>query len=71
MAAENESGPAVISTQGMSIERKLPLLLTGVLLVVLLAGILVLNREVGRAAAVVAADKVKQTTATIASTGAA
>jgi signal transduction histidine kinase len=50
----------------MSIERKLPLLLTGVLLVVLLAGILVLNREVGRAAAVVAADKVKQTTATIA-----
>lgn len=66
MAAENESGPAVISTHGMSIERKLPLLLTGVLLVVLLAGILVLNREVGRAAAVVAADKVKQTTATIA-----
>ncbi len=50
----------------MSIERKLPLLLTGVLLVVLLSGVIVLNREVGRAAAVVAADKVKQTTTTIA-----
>ena len=50
----------------MSLERKLPLLMTAVLLVVLIAGVLVLDREVRRTAEVVAAEKVKQTTSTIA-----
>jgi signal transduction histidine kinase len=50
----------------MSLERKLPLLMTAVLLVVLAAGVLVLDREIGRAAEVVAANKVQQTSVTIA-----
>ena len=52
--------------RGLSLERKLPLLMTAVLLVVLVAGVLVLDREVGRAAEVVAANKVKETTDQIA-----
>jgi signal transduction histidine kinase len=45
----------------MSLERKLPLLMTVVLLIVLVAGVLVLDREVTRANEVVAANKVKET----------
>ena len=52
--------------KGMSLERKLPLLMTAVLLIVLLAGVLVLDREVGRAAEVVAVNKVREATDQIA-----
>ena len=50
----------------MSLERKLPLLMTVVLLIVLIAGVLVLDRDVSRANEVVAANKVKETTDQIA-----
>ena len=50
----------------MSLERKLPLMMTAVLLIVLVAGVLVLDRDVSRANEVVAANKVKETTDQIA-----
>ena len=50
----------------MSLERKLPLLMTAVLLVVLVTGVLVVDREVRRAAQVVTAHKVDEASASIA-----
>ena len=52
--------------RGMSLERKLPLLMTGVLLIVLIAGVVVLDREVRRAAEVVTANKIEETAKNIA-----
>src|SRR5512141_2548598 len=52
--------------RGMSLERKLPLLMTAVLLVVLAAGVLVVDREVRRAAQVVTAHKVDEASSSIA-----
>lgn len=49
----------------MSIERKLPLLMTGVLLVVLAAGVVVVDREGRRASAAVNSNKLQQTSVTI------
>ena len=51
--------------KGMSLERKLPLLMTAVLLVVLGAGVLVLDRQTRRASEVVTANKLKETTETV------
>jgi signal transduction histidine kinase len=50
----------------MSLERKLPLLMTGVLLVVLTAGVLILDREVRRASEVVTAHRIEETAKNIA-----
>ena len=50
----------------MSLERKLPLLITGVLLMVLVAGVAILDREVRRAAEVVTAHKIDETSKNIA-----
>ena len=50
----------------MSLEKKLPLLMTAVLLVVLVTGVVLLNRDVRRAAEVVSANKLRETTQTIA-----
>ncbi|HXV17934.1 MAG TPA: HAMP domain-containing sensor histidine kinase [Gemmatimonadaceae bacterium] len=59
---ENQVAPV----RGMSLERKLPLLMTAVLLVVLVAGVLVVDREVRRAAQVVTAHKVDEASSSIA-----
>jgi signal transduction histidine kinase len=53
------------TARGMSLERKLPLLMTGVLLVVLAAGVLVLDRELRRSAEVISATKLKENTIAI------
>ena len=50
----------------MSLERKLPLLMTAVLLTVLVAGVLILDREVRRATEVVTAHKIEETSKNIA-----
>jgi signal transduction histidine kinase len=50
----------------MSLERKLPLLMTGVLLIVLITGVIVVDREATRAAEVVTAHKVDETSRNIA-----
>ena len=52
--------------KGMSLERKLPLLMMGVLVIVLTAGVVVLDREVRRAAEVVTANKIEETAKNIA-----
>jgi signal transduction histidine kinase len=49
----------------MSLERKLPLLMTGVLLVVLAAGVVVVDREGRRATAAVNSSKLQQTSVTV------
>src|SRR5512141_1137011 len=54
------------AVRGMSLERKLPLLMTGVLLMVLTAGVVVVDREGRRATAVVNSNKLQQSSATIA-----
>lgn len=54
------------AVRGMSLERKLPLLMTGVLLVVLAAAVLVVDREARRANAVVTSNKLQQTAVTVA-----
>jgi signal transduction histidine kinase len=54
------------AVRGMSLERKLPLLMTGVLLVVLVAGVLVVDREARRAATAVTTNKLQETATTIA-----
>lgn len=60
-------GVSLISAvRGMSLERKLPLLMTGVLLMVLTAGVVVVDREGRRATAVVNSNKLQQSSATIA-----
>ena len=52
-------------TRGMSLERKLPLLMTAVLLVVLAAVTVLLDREARRAAEVVASNKARENAASI------
>ena len=54
------------AVRGMSLERKLPLLMTGVLLVVLAAAVLVVDREARRANAVVTSKELQQTATTVA-----
>ena len=53
--------------KGMSLERKLPLLMTGVLLAILLAGVLLSYREVRRAGDVVITRRVEEVTNLLAS----
>jgi len=53
--------------KGMSLERKLPLLMTGVLLAILLAGVLLSYREVRRAGDVVITRRVEEVTDLLAS----
>jgi signal transduction histidine kinase len=57
---------AVAAQTRMSLERKLPLLMTAVLLVVLAAGVVVLERELRRSAEVLSANKLKENAITIA-----
>jgi signal transduction histidine kinase len=54
------------AVKGMSLERKLPLLMTGVLLVILASGVLVMERETRRAAEVVNRSRLQEVSGSIA-----
>ena len=65
MTEENAATHEAI--KGMSLERKLPILMTGVLLAILLAGVLLSYREVRRAGDVVITRRVEEVTNLLAS----
>ncbi len=66
----NENDQDIPRVRGMSLERKLPLLMTGVLLAILGGGVLLAYREIRSAAIVVSVNRLKQVATSLAAAAA-